>query len=446
MISLAVRAHAKVNLDLRILARRSDGYRDLRTLFQSLSLHDRLTFRARRGPFAIASDDRDMPRDASNLVWRAAQALWTASGRAGGVRGVEVSIDKRIPAQAGLGGGSSDAAATLVALNGLWRAGFDAGDLARLGTTLGADVPYFLVGGTALGLGRGETLYPLPDVPSMGVLVVKPSFGVSTADAYGWYAAEPRPPSDAVQALAVPWYPGPLVVANDLERPVMSSTRSCSSSACPAAGPRRGGVDVGQRLGRLRPVPDGCRRPVCGGGAPERVARRPNRRMRRLGGYRHAVPRERAVQAEPCGSVLNPRFTCVVMWGRPSGLLASAICRAEALPHVTDAVTTHKRAPDLGRVAGSLVPMSGGCVPGRAPVAVLAGLATNRINFRFRTTVVGTSCRSAFPLRRLRMHPGPLVKTHGRGRRAEAHAARRAESCLRGWPRDGHMSGCTTHG
>lgn len=221
MISLAVRAHAKVNLDLRILARRSDGYHDLRTLYQSLSLHDRLTFRARRGPFAIASDDRDMPRDASNLVWRAAQALWTASGGAGGVRGVEVSIDKRIPAQAGLGGGSSDAAATLVALNGLWRAGFDAGDLARLGTTLGADVPYFLVGGTALGLGRGETLYPLPDVPSMGVLVVKPSFGVSTADAYGWYAAEPRPPSDAVQALAVPWYPGPLVVANDLERPVM---------------------------------------------------------------------------------------------------------------------------------------------------------------------------------------------------------------------------------
>jgi len=221
MTALSVRAHAKINLDLRIVARRPDGYHDLRTMFQSLTLHDRLEFRAMRGAFAIESSDPDMPRDDRNLVWRAAQALWSASGRTGEVRGVAVSIDKRIPSRAGLGGGSSDAAAALVALNELWRARFDAADLARLAANLGADVPYFLVGGTVLGLGRGETLYPLPDMPSMGVLIVKPVFGVSTADAYQWYAEAPQRPNEDAQALAVPWYPGPLVTANDLEAPVM---------------------------------------------------------------------------------------------------------------------------------------------------------------------------------------------------------------------------------
>ena len=221
MIPLVARAHAKVNLDLRIVGRREDGDHDLRTLFQSLALHDRLVFRRTRGAFVIESAAADMPTDASNLVWRAAQALWSASGRADEVRGVQVTIDKRIPSQAGLGGGSSDAAAALAALNELWRARFDAGDLARLAASLGADVPYFLMGGTALGLGRGEMLYPLPDVPSMGVIVVKPAVGVSTADVYRWYAAAPRQPGDNVQALAVPWYPGPLAIANDLEGPVM---------------------------------------------------------------------------------------------------------------------------------------------------------------------------------------------------------------------------------
>jgi 4-diphosphocytidyl-2-C-methyl-D-erythritol kinase len=218
---LVVRAHAKINLDLRVVARRADGYHDLRTTFQSLALHDRLVFRRSRGSFAIESADPAMPRDASNLVWRAAQALWVASGRAGDVRGIRVAIHKRIPSQAGLGGGSSDAAATLVTLNQLWRTRFDAGDLARLAATVGADVPYFLVGGTALGLGRGEMLYPLPDVPSMGVLLVKPFFGVSTAEAYRWYAAAAPTPGENVQALAVPWYPGPMVIANDLEPAVM---------------------------------------------------------------------------------------------------------------------------------------------------------------------------------------------------------------------------------
>jgi 4-diphosphocytidyl-2-C-methyl-D-erythritol kinase len=221
MTALVIRAHAKINLDLRILGRRADGYHDLRTIFQSLTLHDRLTVRRTRGPFAIESDDPELPRDRSNLVWRAAQAVWSAQGRAGDMHGLTVTVQKRIPDRAGLGGGSSDAAATLVALNRLWRARLDGGDLARLAVSIGADVPFFLIGGTSLGLGRGELLYPLPDVPSMGVVLVRPAFGVSTAEAYSWYASRPACAIEHVQALAVPWYPGPLALANDLEPAVM---------------------------------------------------------------------------------------------------------------------------------------------------------------------------------------------------------------------------------
>lgn len=223
MTALAVRAHAKINLDLRVLGRRADGFHELRTIFQSLALHDGLAFRRRRGPFAIESADPHLPLDERNLVWRAAQTLWSAAGRSGAVRGVGARIDKRIPSQAGLGGGSSDAAATLVALDTLWRTRLGPAALARLAASLGADVAYFLIGGTALGLGRGEQLYPLPDLPSMGVVLVHPGFGVGTPDAYRWYAeGAPWHSRAHAQGLAVPWLPGPLEIGNDLEAPVMA--------------------------------------------------------------------------------------------------------------------------------------------------------------------------------------------------------------------------------
>ena len=223
MTVLALRAHAKINLELRVLGRRPDGYHELRTIFQSLALHDSLVYRARRGAFTIETSDPGVPGDRTNLVWRAAQALWSAAGRAGDVRGVHVSIDKRVPPKAGLGGGSSDAAATLVALDALWRTRMGPAALARLAASLGADVAYFLMGGTALGLGRGERLYPLPDLPSMGAVIVHPGFGVGTPDAYRWYAAgRPGEPRTHAQALAVAWLPGPLEMGNDLEGPVMA--------------------------------------------------------------------------------------------------------------------------------------------------------------------------------------------------------------------------------
>ena len=195
MSSISLSAMAKINLDLRILGIRSDGYHDLRTIFQTLALSDRVTVTARRGPFVITCDDPDVPTDRTNLVWKAASLLRRLGARkAGPPRDLAIDLHKRIPAQAGLGGGSADAAATLLALNRLWQLDLDATTLARIGARLGADVPFFLVGGTALGLGRGDDIYPLDDLPGVHVVVLRPGFGVSTVEAYGWYDHEIRRP------------------------------------------------------------------------------------------------------------------------------------------------------------------------------------------------------------------------------------------------------------
>lgn len=219
---LSLPAFAKINLDLRVLGVRPDGYHDLRTIFQTLELHDTLTFTPARGPLALACADPDVPLDRRNLVWKAASLLWRAAGRRGAPRGVHVAIDKRIPAQAGLGGGSADAAATLLALDRLWDLGVDEATLSRIAARLGADVPFFLAGGTALGLGRGDDIYPLAEVPRVHVVVVRPAFGVSTVEAYRWYDEEARSrrrePNRAVPA---GWPAWARTLRNDLEPPVV---------------------------------------------------------------------------------------------------------------------------------------------------------------------------------------------------------------------------------
>ena len=128
-----------------------------------------------------------MPLDRSNLVWRAAEALWRALRRTGPLRDVAIRLEKRIPLQAGLGGGSADAAATLMALARAWRVPVRPAQLTDVAATLGADVPFFLAGGTALGLGRGDEIYPLADLPRHWIVLLVPGFGVSSGDAYGWY-------------------------------------------------------------------------------------------------------------------------------------------------------------------------------------------------------------------------------------------------------------------
>lgn len=222
-VRVRVRAYAKVNLDLRVLGTRTDGYHELRTVFQSVALHDTLLCVTRPGPFALRCRTSGVPLDESNLVWRAASALWTALGRAGGPADIAISIRKQIPMQAGLGGGSADAAATLLALARVWGA-VPLPVVRDVAGVIGADVAYFLSGGTALGLGRGEEIYPLVDLPTHWVVIVQPPYGISTAEAYAWYdedrtagLREPREP----QMLPVPWPTRAAQMINDLEPPVV---------------------------------------------------------------------------------------------------------------------------------------------------------------------------------------------------------------------------------
>jgi len=175
-----VRAHAKINLSLKVLGRRPDNFHELRTVFQTIGLHDLLEFQFTPGRgLAIELDDPlEIP---NNLVRRAAEAFCERFA----VRGrLEMRLEKRIPAGGGLGGGSSDAAAVLLTLPALTGRRAGLADLTAIGAGLGSDVPFFLVGGTALGLGRGEELYPLPEMPSLPLLVLAPPVHVSTPEAY----------------------------------------------------------------------------------------------------------------------------------------------------------------------------------------------------------------------------------------------------------------------
>jgi len=156
--ALRVRACAKINLGLEVLGVRRDGYHELRTLFQTIDLHDDVVIRTRPRGLVVRCDHPGVPGDEHNLALRAALELQRHAGIA---RGAEIAITKRIPVGGGLGGGSSDAAAVLLALDRLWGVGLGPAGLHPLARRLGADVPFFLVGGTALGLARGDEVYPL---------------------------------------------------------------------------------------------------------------------------------------------------------------------------------------------------------------------------------------------------------------------------------------------
>jgi 4-diphosphocytidyl-2-C-methyl-D-erythritol kinase len=223
MGAVTLRAFAKINLALRVKEARPDGYHEVQTILQAIDLFDRVTIAGRRGPFTIRCDTRGIPLDRTNLVWQAALRLWQAAGLAGEPRNVAIMLQKRIPMKAGLGGGSSDAAAALLGLRRVWKLPVSDEDLNAIAAALGSDVPYFFVGGTALALGRGEDVYPLEDLPRLWVVLVFPPFGVSTRDAYGWLDAErlrePVSP-EAFESRSRRLFGGrPLV--NDLEAPVI---------------------------------------------------------------------------------------------------------------------------------------------------------------------------------------------------------------------------------
>ncbi len=184
---MIVRACAKINLGLEVVGKRPDGYHDILTLFQTVAFADELEFvPAGLGELALRGDDPGVAWDETNLVHRAAVAL---RGRTGTDRGAAIAVRKRVPAGRGLGGGSSDGAATLLALDELWGTGLGRGPLAELARGLGADVPYFLAGGLCLGRGRGDELEPLPDLPALFAVIALPPFPIATAGVYRAFPA-----------------------------------------------------------------------------------------------------------------------------------------------------------------------------------------------------------------------------------------------------------------
>jgi 4-diphosphocytidyl-2-C-methyl-D-erythritol kinase len=192
---LELSAAAKVNLALEVLRRRPDGYHEIATVMQTVDLSDRLVLED-SDALEIRTGAPGVPTDERNLAYRAAAALRDAAGIS---RGARITLDKRIPVAAGLGGGSTDAAAALVGLNRLWGLRWPVAGLEELAVSLGMDVPFFLRGGAALATGRGEQLAPLRST-ALGLVLVNPRFAVSTAEMYG--RVTPAMYSDGARARA----------------------------------------------------------------------------------------------------------------------------------------------------------------------------------------------------------------------------------------------------
>ena len=174
---MLVKAYAKLNLTLDILGRRPDGYHDLRMVMQSVDLADLLAINPAEGAGRMSTNLSYLPADGRNLAQLAAAAFREAAGKGGAV---DITIEKHIPVCAGMGGGSSDAAAVLRAMNEMTGAGLTPARLAELGQQVGSDVPYCVLGGTVLAEGRGELLSPLAPLPACTVVICKPQFPIST--------------------------------------------------------------------------------------------------------------------------------------------------------------------------------------------------------------------------------------------------------------------------
>ncbi len=180
--TLRVHAHAKINLYLNVLGKRDDGYHELETIFHSVALHDDVIIREHNAnEIVVRCEHPGVPHDTRNLAYRAAQCL---SDAIGGIGGVVIDIHKRIPVAAGLAGGSANAAAVLHGINQLFALGFTQNELMRMGTRLGADVPFCLHGGAAFGRGIGDVLTPLPALPDIPLLLLNPGIAVSTANIF----------------------------------------------------------------------------------------------------------------------------------------------------------------------------------------------------------------------------------------------------------------------
>jgi 4-diphosphocytidyl-2-C-methyl-D-erythritol kinase len=212
---MQLRAPAKINLSFRILRRREDGFHEIETLMAPVSLSDAMTITATEhaGTIDFVCDDSSLPAGEDNLVVRAAQLFLQEVGKEAGLR---IELQKNIPHGAGLGGGSSDAATTLLGLNELLSTGLSAEKLAGLAAQIGSDVPFFIYRSAAECRGRGELVTPRKLPTFLPLLLMKPSFGVPTPWAYSrWSDADELPGVDYA-----PQTVGDITLRNDLERPV----------------------------------------------------------------------------------------------------------------------------------------------------------------------------------------------------------------------------------
>lgn len=209
---------------LEILGKREDGYHELATILQAVDLSDRLTLEEAER-IALTVSDPSLPASEENLAWRAAQLLREAAGID---RGVQITLDKRIPVAAGLGGGSSDAAAVLWGLNRLWGLGWPSSRLQELAVQLGMDVPFFLGEGRALGTGRGERLQPLPSKGELALVLVNPHFPLSTREVYARVLPEIMGDGQKVAALVA------ALAAGDVERVAQTVYNSLEAAVEPA--------------------------------------------------------------------------------------------------------------------------------------------------------------------------------------------------------------------
>jgi 4-diphosphocytidyl-2-C-methyl-D-erythritol kinase len=221
---LRLRSYAKVNLALEVLGTRSDGYHEVRTIFQTISLHDTIVLRSLPTDIVVKCDHPGVPVDETNLALRAAREL-KHFGRV--AQGVEIVITKRIPVAGGLGGGSSNAACVLMGLDRVWSLGLGPAGLHPLARRVGADVPYFLVGGTALGLARGDEVYPLWRQVRGHVVVVDPERPLSTAAVFERLdrSLTPRDETNRIFRFVSSDLAGVRtafpILSNDLERPAL---------------------------------------------------------------------------------------------------------------------------------------------------------------------------------------------------------------------------------
>lgn len=179
---LRIRAHAKVNLFLNVVGKREDGYHNLETVFQSIGLYDDIIISERPNKgIRVHCNHPDVPSGPKNLAYKAAQSL---NDIVGGFSGVEIWIEKRIPVSAGLAGGSANAAAVLIGINELFSFKIGKDTLMQIGSDLGADVPFCILGGTAFGTGIGDILTPLQSIPDIPLVLINPGLPISTADIF----------------------------------------------------------------------------------------------------------------------------------------------------------------------------------------------------------------------------------------------------------------------